>query len=340
MDVEVQQSFDHDVVTPGGTVAVRVSAGALTGEVPHLALKVALPAGVTYTGTSDDSGDDECSASADGRTLTCVRGEGSTGSVSAHVLAKVGQDVPVGTELSFTATADIGDTVDPKPANNTRTGSVRVRQPGDLGIAWQAPAGPVKPGQDVRTALLVTNHGPGAVPLQAVRLDMDHSYGPKTMDPGCWWDPYVITCDVFREVAPGETVTLPFTWNFPAEAAGTTQRVPTALYDSSPLDGNPANDKATLVLNVAKGTATPTAKPTATPTPTHSPTATPQPTSTPTPTASTTAPATGTTPQGGDGGQLAATGTGNLTTAAAAAAALTVASGALALGLRRRRRQH
>ncbi|MFF9819761.1 hypothetical protein [Streptomyces sp. NPDC014006] len=341
VDVETHQSLDHDTVTPGGTVGVRASARAVTGQVPRLAIRLALPAGVTYQSTRDDAADADCAPSADGRTVTCLRKDGHTDSLSAYVSLKVGEDVPAGTELTFTSTADIGDVVDAEPGNNTATGKVAVRRPGDLGIAWQAPAGPVKPGQDVKTSLVVTNHGPGAVPLQAVRLDMNDSFGPRTMDRSCWWDPYLITCDVFRELAPGETVTLPFTWNFPAEAAGTTQRVPTGLYDSSPLDGNPANDKTTLVLNVAKGTATPTAKPTATaaPAPTHSPTGSPQPTST----ASATAPATGTgtdaTPQGGNG-QLAATGTGPLTAAGATAAALTVAGGALALARRTRRREH
>ncbi|MFF9214042.1 MULTISPECIES: hypothetical protein [unclassified Streptomyces] len=343
VDVSVQQRFVHDMVAPGGTVAIHVSAGALTGRLPHLALTTTLPAGVTYAGVGEGTHDD-CTVSADGRTLTCVRKDDSARSVSASVNVKVGQDVPVGTDLSFTTTADIGDTVDPKPANNTESGSVKVRQPADLGIAWQAPPGPVKTGQDVKTSLTVTNHGPGAVPLEAVRLTMDGPYGPETMDHGCWWDPYMITCDVFREVAPGETVTLPFTWNFPDKAAGTTQRVPTELYGSSPLDGNPANDKATLVLKIVKGSQpTPTPKPTPTPTPTSKPTATPSATPAPTPSSSTTAPATGTgtgaTPRGGDG-RLAATGTAPLTAVGATAAALTVAGGALVLARRTRRREH
>ncbi|MFE7955223.1 hypothetical protein [Streptomyces sp. NPDC057413] len=346
VDVEARQYLDTTITAPGHKVGVRPIAETKSGTVQRLAVTLTLPEGVTYQGTSDDGAHADCTPAADGRSVTCMNRDGSTHLVSAYVILQVGKDVAPGTTLTFTTTADIGDAVDAKPSDNTQTGKLEIRQPADLGLAWKQPKVSVKPGEDVKTEAVVTNHGPGRVKLEAVQFQTGWGYGPKdgSYDKGCWWDPAVLICDVFRELAPGESVTFPFVWNFPQKAAGTTYSVPASLYQSSPLDENPANDKETLVFTIAKGSQpTPTPKPTPTPTPTSKPTATPSVTPAPTPSSSTTAPATGTgtgtTPRGGDG-RLAATGTAPLTAVGATAAALTVAGGALVLARRTRRREH
>ncbi|MEU3845321.1 hypothetical protein AB0E88_35495 [Streptomyces sp. NPDC028635] len=340
VDVEARQDLGTPFTAPGHKLGIRPIAEAVSGQVKHLAVTLTLPEGVTYQGTGDDGASADCTPAADGRSVTCADKDGSTRSVSADVIVQVGRDVAPGTVLTFTTTADIGDAVDAKPANNTATGKLEIRQPADLSFAWKQPKVSVKPGEDVKTEAVVTNHGPGPVKLEAVEFQTGWDYGPEdgSYDKGCWWDPGVLICDVFRELAPGESVTFPFAWNFPQKAAGTTYRVPAFLYQSSLLDENPANDKETLVFTIAKAS-TPTKRPT--PKPTATPTVKPTATATPAPASSTTAPAPGSdvTAQGGSG-QLAATGTGPLTTVGATAAALTVAGGALALTRRTRRREH
>jgi hypothetical protein len=327
VDVEARLELPSRTTAPGERFGVRAIADVESGQVPKLGLTLTLPQGVTYQGTIDNAANGDCTPSADGRTVTCVPNDGQMKLVSAEVAVKVGADVAPGTELAFTTTADIGDAVDVKPENNTATGKVTVTAPADLGIEWKAPSGLVNPGEDVETDLVVTNHGPGPVEVESVDFQVGWDYWPKSgVGKNCWADPGVLVCDVNRELAPGETVTLPFTWNFPVKAAGTTYRVPTRLLSSSPIDPNRANDKTELVIKFAKpSTSTPG------PTPTSSPTPEPSVSS-----SSGSGSGSGSTPQGG-GGQLAETGAGPVAAAAAGAVALALAGGALVVRNRARR---
>ncbi|RZU16864.1 hypothetical protein [Streptomyces sp. BK239] len=344
VDVEARQYFDHEVTAPGETFGVRAIADLMTGRVTRLGLTLTLPQGVTYVRTGDNAADAVCTPSADGRSVKCAAKDGKS-DVSAQVVVKVGADVAPGTELTFTTTADLGDTVDAKPENNTASGKVTVRKHADLGVEWKAPSGRTPVGEDVKTDLVVTNHGPGPVKLEAVHFTMGWDYWPKPgYDKNCWADPGVMICDVFRELAPAETVTFSFTWNFPKKAAGTTYRVPASLYSTSPLDPNQSNDEDTLVFKFAKSPASPrpTAKPTPSKPPASSPAATPTPSATPSSSApSSTGPAGGgsqPSPQGG-GGHLAATGAGPAVATAATATALVLTGGAVVLWNRGRRRE-
>ncbi|MFJ8947636.1 hypothetical protein ACIRG4_31080 [Streptomyces sp. NPDC102395] len=344
VDVEARQYLGSEITAPGQTFGVRAIADVLMGKAPGLGLTLTLPQGVTYVRSSDNGANAACTPASDGRSVKCVAKDADP-DVSALVLVKVGADVAPGTELKFTTTADLGDTVDDKPENNTATGKVTVRASADLGLQWHAPSGKVPVGKDVQTDLVVTNHGPGTVKLEAVRFDMGFDYWPKRgYDPSCWADPGVLVCDVYRDLKPGETVTLPFTWNFPSKAAGTVYRVPTSLYSTSPLDPDPSNDEATLVLKFAKAPVSPapSAKPTPSTPPASSPGATPTPSAAPSSSIpSSTAPAGGgsqASPQGG-GGQLARTGGGPAAATAGAATALVLTGGAVVLWNRGRRRE-
>ncbi|MFJ1735131.1 hypothetical protein [Streptomyces sp. NPDC088254] len=341
VDVEARQYFDHEVAAPGETFGVRAIADLMTGRVTRLGLTLTLPQGVTYVRTGHDAADALCTPSADGRSVKCAAKDGKS-DVSAQVVVKVGADVAPGTELKFTTTADLGDTVDAKPENNTATGKVTVRKPADLGMKWKAPSGKTPVGERVKTELVVTNHGPGPVRLEAVRFYLGWDYWPATdYDKNCWADPGELICDVFRELAPAETVTFPFTWKFPKKAAGTRYEVPASFYALSPLDTNPSNDKAVLVFDIAKESSAspkPTVKPTPSEPPASSPAATPTPSASSAP--SSTAPAGGSqaSAQGG-GGQLAQTGGGPVAGTAATATALVLTGGAVVLLSRGRRRE-
>jgi hypothetical protein len=331
VDVQSRLWPDVGVAAPGEKFGVLVIADVASGKVEKLGLTLKLPEGVTYEGA--DAG---CTPSTDGRSVTCAANDGQTDLLMKKVAVKVGADVAPNTVLTFTTTADIGDVVDVRPENNTATWQVKVRTAADLGIEWQAPSGKVTPGKDVKTTLVLTNHGPGVVDVESVKSWMGWDYWPKRYDESCWADPGVLVCDINRELAPGETVTLPFTWNFPKSAAGKTYSVHSSLLSSSRLDPNPANDKADLVFKFAKPS---TSTPRPTPRPTSKPT--PKPTSKPTaePSASSsTGSGSGTTPQQGGGGQLASSGAGPVATAAAGAAVLAVAGGALVVRGRGRRR--
>ncbi|MEV7275613.1 hypothetical protein [Streptomyces sp. NPDC093111] len=340
LDVEAGVTLRQSLARPGGTIQVQPSVKVRSGTAGKLGFTFALPAGVTFLrldGASAPS-DPTCAPAADGRSVTCVspRAEGADWAAET-VYVQVGKDVAPGTELPFTVTADIGDAVDSKPENNTATRKVEVRTPGDLSVEWKLPPGPVHPGKTVRTEVVVTNHGPGPVPFEALRLYVDDPW-PGGYDSSCWADPATLTCDHFRELAPGGTLRYPFTWTFPAKAAGTTYKVEARSHSTSPLDPNDANDRAIATFKVEKATGPkPTPTRTTKPTPTSTPTSTPAPTaqpSTSTPAPSATATATTTPPPAGDGGGLANTGAGPLAALAGTAAA---AAGAGLLLLRNRR---
>ncbi|MER5716965.1 hypothetical protein [Streptomyces sp. NPDC002132] len=346
VDVRAGVEPVRKTTAPGKSLGLRAGVDVVSGKVSRLALRLALPEGVTFEKNVDDATNADCTPSADGRTVTCVTNSENKSSLAAYVLVKVDTKVTPGTELVFTATADIGDAVDPKPQDNTATGKVKVGTAADLGIAWNAPAGPVKVGERVKADLVVTNHGPGPARLGAVSFSMGEDYWPErgSYDESCWADPYYLTCDVEKDLAPGDTVTLPFAWYFPKKAAGTTYRVPASLDSPNELDPNRSNDEATLVLKFAKGPASPspTTLPTPSTPPASSPGATPRPSATPSSSApSSTAPAGGgsqPSPQGG-GGQLARTGGGPAAATAGAATALVLTGGAVVLWNRGRRRE-
>ncbi|POX46280.1 hypothetical protein C3489_32325 [Streptomyces sp. Ru71] len=286
---------------------------------------ITLPRGLTYQRPTDhhDLEYTRCTPSAHGRVITCRSLDTPHDHVWEQLAMRIDPDVAPGTTLPVTATAVIGDAVDTHPEDNTAAASVTAGSGPDVGVAWKRDRITVKPGEDVRTELVVTNHGPGTVQHTAVRFWMGWDHWPKPgYDSGCWADPGELICDL-PELAAGESHTYSFTWNFPAKAAGTTYRVPTDLYPADFLDPDPANDQAPLIFTITEP-ATPTRKP--------APTASAAPTGSETPTPPA---ATGATPQGGG---LAATGTDGLPLAGAAAA-LVLTGGALVARARGRRRE-
>ncbi|MFF7177518.1 hypothetical protein [Streptomyces sp. NPDC008121] len=336
VDVRVYGGVDRSNVAPGAKVGLRATAGTQgKGTIPHLGLTITLPEGVSFDGNIDDATSGSCVAVANGRTLTCT-GEksGPTESLSVYVRVKFAADLAHDTELDFTVTADIGDTVDPRPENNSATAKAAVRAPADLGLTWTGPSGPVAPGEKVPTKLVVTNHGPATVTYFPLVIDLNWDLTrPDGYDKSCWAAPSTLTCDAVGELKPGESRTFPFVWEFPQKTPGATHTIGARLGRSDTPDANAANDEAALILKI--GTA-PGPKPTK-PTPTAKPS--PEPTGTPTPSASatTTAAPGPTTPvgPGGSGGALAATGADSVTTAAGAAVALTLAGGTLLVARRR-----
>ncbi|MFJ9741187.1 hypothetical protein [Streptomyces sp. NPDC101166] len=350
-DVRTTLRPEPTSVAPGREFQLNLVTDLVTGSVPKLAVTVALPAGLTYARPTDpdDLEYQRCVPSADGRTVTCRSLDAPHEHVWEQLGIRVDKGVNPGAAFTVTATTDIGDVVDSKPEDNTATATVRAVTGTDVGVSWQPPTVPARPGRPVVTKLVVTNHGPGSVAAgQAVKLHIDSTAfrtwpsAPRS----CWADPDVLVCETPSELAAGESHTFELRWTFPKESGGRKHRVLTTLF-SDALDPCVDNDRAELVLDVAK-TPPPGPKP---PKPTPTPTSTAGPKPTPTPTASPTgpgataspAPATGggsgVTPQSG-GGHLAATGAGPMPALAAGAAVLVLAGGALlAVRARMRRRQ-
>ncbi|MFE7955224.1 hypothetical protein [Streptomyces sp. NPDC057413] len=324
-DVRTTLSPEPATVAPGRVFQLNVSTDLITGTVPELAVVITLPRGLTYQRPTEHNDLEyiRCVPSADGRTVTCRSLDAPHEHVWEQLAVRIDPDVAVGTTLPITATTVIGDAVDTHPEDNTASVSVTAGSGPDLGVVWKQDRISVRPGEDVHTELVLTNHGPGAVRYTAVRFWMGWDYWPKPgHDQGCWADPGELTCDVL-DLAAGESRTYSFTWNFPAKAAGTTYRVPTGVYPTGVLDPNPANDEAPITFTITKP-AMPAPKPT--------------PTGPATPAAPATPPAaTGVTPQGGGGG-LAATGSDGLPLAGAAAA-LVLTGGVLVARARGRRRE-
>lgn len=350
VDVQARMYPDGDVVRAGASFGLRVIAETVQGRVPGLAIDVTLPEGVGFEGNIDDATSGECVASGV-RTLRC---SGDPKLVSSYVKLRVGAGVAAGTPLVFTATADLGGAVDSAPQDNTVTRTVTVKEPADTGVAWTSvPAGPVPPGAKARAVATLTNHGPGAVRLDAVSFWVGYDAVVALPEgKGCWTDPGIVVCDIFRELAPGEAISYPLTWTFPETAAGTTYKVTAGIYSANPLDPNPANDSAQLVIRIGKGgepsgpAGTPSSVPSSVPSgvpsvvPSSSATPTATPTGSPAPAPSVTSSVTSPValPQGGSGGRLADTGAGGpLVVLGIGAGALVCAGGVLLLSRRLKR---
>lgn len=345
VDVRTALRPEPSSLAPGREFQLNLSTDVVSGTVTELAVTIALPAGLTYRRPSDpnDLEYQRCVPSANGRTVTCRSLDAPHEQVWEQLGILVDKDVKPDSAFTITATTDIGDAVDTKPEDNTATATVKVRTGTDVGVSWQPPTVSVRPGRTVETKLVITNHGPGVVaPFeQAAKLHIDSTAfrtWPSAPD-GCWADPNVLVCDLLSELAAGESRTFVLRWTFPKESGGRTFRVLTTLF-SSGSDPDADNDRAELVLKVAKAPTT-SPKPTPTPKPTPKPT-----TSKPTPksTASTApTPVTGggwgVTPQGTGGGSLAETGSGPVTAVAAGAAALVLTGGALLVVRTRLRRK-
>ena len=229
--------------------------------------------------------------------------------------------MPVGTKLTITATADIGDAVDSHPQDNTAQQVVLVKPGADWSIRWTGPTAPVVPGNTrVTTKLVVTNHGqeagtpsvlttaPGDYPAQM------ELYGKPDKSCGTATEGHGLLCRPTTSVLPGGSITFTFRFTvFPA-ALGKEQRRKAYVRSEMPATESDITDnETTLVVHVSGKTAPPTAKPTA--------------------------PATGgTTPATPPGQELADTGAAGIQPSLLAAGAATAVGGGLLLASRRRRR--
>ncbi|MEV5968455.1 CARDB domain-containing protein [Streptomyces sp. NPDC051921] len=314
-------------VVPGGFFDLHVGGTLVSGSVKELDVTVKLPAGVTYAETDSAI---NCRPSADGRSFTCPgRWPLSSGALGSPVTLKVDKSVAVGSELALTGTVTPVGATDSRPENDTATITVETVPGADLAVSWKPSSASVRPGEDVTADLVVTNNGPATATEVIVAVYNGYDHFPKRNDKRCWWDPGTAICEEYSDLAPGESVTFPFTWNYAKALAGTTHRVRTSLYSSSALDLVRENNTDELVIKILKDGGP---KPTATPTP--RPTASPS--------ATTAAPQPSHSPQGGTGtgGSLANTGSGPLTALAGGAALLTAAGVLLARSRTRTRREH
>ncbi|MFM9449042.1 hypothetical protein [Streptomyces acidiscabies] len=254
IDATTRMWPDLGTIWAGESFGIWAIAENLFDTTPWLALKLTLPEGVTYEGNMAGQTNGTCTPSG-ARTLTCLADDGNTKQVMAKIKVKADDGLPPMTDLEFTAVADIGDTVDPNPANNSIDWGVTVMEKADVGVEWSmTPSGPVAAGTEVKTVFTVTNHGPGVSRVGTVKFYPGFDYWPTGRPgyPPCWTDPGVIICDRAGDMAPGETFSYTFTWKFPKKAAGTTYRVRGELYMASRHDPVAANDQAEAVFRIVK----------------------------------------------------------------------------------------
>ncbi|MFJ9828849.1 hypothetical protein ACIRSU_31425 [Streptomyces sp. NPDC101160] len=309
VDVAASLKTSLASVVPGGSFDLRVGGRVVSGAVEKVDVTVRLPAGITYAATGSGFG---CRPSADGRSFTCPgRKPLSPGEEGLPVALRVDEDVPVGRELTLTGTVTPVGATDTEPGNDTATATVTAAEGADLAVTWKPGSASVRPGKDFTAELVVTNNGPGTAAEVVVAVYNGYGNAPKSNDKRCWWDPGTAICEEYADLAPGKSVSFPFTWNFAEGSAGKTHKVPARLYMPPAGDKVKENDQDELVVKVlkpAKPTPTPTPAPTAKPT-------RPTPTPTPTPTASPSS--------SSPGGSLADTGSGSAGAAAGAVVLLT-----------------
>ncbi|GAA3392579.1 hypothetical protein [Streptomyces roseoviridis] len=323
-------------VAPGGFFKLRVGGKIVSGSVDQLNVTVTLPAGVTYA-ESDSA--IACRPGADRRSFTCpAQPPMPSGSLGLPVTLRVDEDVAVGTDLNVTGTVTPVGATDDEPANDTATTTVRTAPGADLDVTWKPGSASLRTGE-VRTAeLVVTNNGPGPAPAVVIAVHVGYDHPVSTSDKRCWWDPGTAVCEEYTALAPGRSVTFPFTFTYDRAAAGTTYKVSASLYADTAKDSVRENNQDEIAVTYLAG-----GKPKPTDGPTTKPTSTP--TARPTAPASTTSAPQSSHTGRGTGGDLADTGSGPLPALAGTAAALAAAGGVLFVRARRRagngiRRRH
>ncbi|NEA55479.1 LPXTG cell wall anchor domain-containing protein [Streptomyces sp. SID13666] len=317
VDADVQMQFLHPQVAPGRQFHFYLLTHLKSGTLSTFRGLVHLPEGMTYVPVVERTCEP---TSANKREIACRPD-------SQSLTVQVADDVPVGTRLTITATADIGDAVDTHPEDNTARQEVLVKPGADWSVKWTGPTTPVQPGSTpVTTRLVVTNHGQEA-DLPFILTSGPGDY-PRQMEYYGKWDK---TCGIATEgngllcrpttpVPPGGTITYTFRFKVYPAALGKEQRREARVSSEFPATEPDINDNTTtLVVKVADKAAQPTGKPTSPATGGAKPTSVP-----------TTAPGDHLADTGGAG-------TGSALTAAGAAA---VVGGGLLLTSRRRRRNH
>lgn len=261
VDLQTRLFLDYHQVAPGRNFGFDSNTGPKddTGAdtFRDFQLVVRLPKGMTYVAT----GNDMCKATPDPQTMTCpsfpTLGHPPLAGDSFDI--KVSDDVPDGTVLTITCTAEFTKpgVTDPHPADNVMTGSILVKRGSDWSVRWEAPK-VVQPGPDVfATTLVITNPGP----------DTDTGgfrflIGPKNipsgvrfaapMPNGCEADSGEWDCDLPTALGPGQTATFTWLWTADASARGKTLDLPMNFAPgNSTSDPNPANNSAELKVKVA-----------------------------------------------------------------------------------------
>ncbi|MCZ4096864.1 LPXTG cell wall anchor domain-containing protein [Streptomyces sp. So13.3] len=315
VDATVSLQFYNPQVAPGRQFDLDVFGHLKSGTLDTFRTLVHLPKGMTLVPNADRN----CKAtSANQREIACTPGEpGAT--------IQVADDVPVGTELTITASADIGDAVDSHPEDNTARQVVLVKPGADWSVKWTGPTTPVQPGSTpVTTKLVVTNHGAEAgVPYIITSGPSDYPaqmelYGKQDKSCGTATEGHGLMCNPKTSVPPGGSITFTFRFTvFPAALGKEQRREARVTSDRAPSEQDINDNSTALVVHVSDKAAQPTAKPTI---------------SAPSPGPG------GTTPATPPGDQLADTGAADTGPALLAAGAVAAVGGGLLLATRGRRR--
>lgn len=270
VDFGTQLSPGQPQAAPGSFFSVWASLDLNAGTPPNEDFTVTLAKGLTYVGVDpDNTVHDVCTPTADLRAVTCRKGAHGNANQNFQTLdLKVGDEVPLGTKLSFTITSTTAYPDDPTPANNSTTATVTVGRASDWSVAWDAPTGAVQPGTPVTTHLTLTNHGPttDTASVAISHLAADGSREPAGTaivgpTPGnCEPQGGREVCGPTAPVRSGQALAFTYTWTFPESARGETLRLATFLL-SSKTDPKQADNRTTLVVKVADRAAPPVSPP-------------------------------------------------------------------------------
>lgn len=252
VDVTAQILTAQGTVSPGAFFETDPQLYFTGGRPENTSLRMALPPGLSlWRGYALDPHGGACTASADGRTVTCANG----GAVNYwRVYLTVGADVPVGTVLPITVSPVADHSGDPTPGDDTATASVTVVPHPDWSVKWFGPSGPVQPGRPVSAQLMLVDNAAFDVETAVVsRLPADGAVipaGTKTVGAtpaGCDDSGGRTVCRPLWPVLHAFSFT--YRWTFPASARGKELRLPVSL---GLPDTDPANDRDTLVIEVAR----------------------------------------------------------------------------------------
>ena len=185
-------------VTAGGNVTYTIT---LTNNGPSAAqnvdVKDLLPPGVSFvSGTASNGG-------------VCVSGICQLGNipngqvVTITIVGKVDSGVPVGTQLTNTATV-FSDSFDPNSGNNSASATSTVQVGADIRVSKVDLMDPVAPGEGLIYEIVVTNDGPSNA-LNVVATDiLDPNVVFAGASPGCTHAAGVVTCTV-GTLLPGQS---------------------------------------------------------------------------------------------------------------------------------------
>ena len=248
-DLQLEKGTNATAAVPGETVDYLIL---LTNHGPAVARDVVvtdrLPDGLVAIRAAIRGGE-PCTI--DGRQVRCTVGDQPVGQTVIEVEARL-DPAATGPELINTAVVESA-TPDADPGDESTSSAIPVTPAADLGlIKTMAPAGPLRPGQDLAYRLEVTNSGPSvARPVRVVDRLPEGLIDPlvRTADGfGCQVTGTMIDCTL-ESLAPGARRVIGITAKVGPTATGAITNTATVSGDTPDRDGG--NNQSSVTAEVS-----------------------------------------------------------------------------------------